>query len=98
MHVRTYPKAERERLYPEGRDMAFGGGTHFMRPEAAERLAYGLVKQDRPTGMYRRAQVAPVDERMIIENAKARAREQAGSDLPAAWSSLRPHLKPPETP
>jgi hypothetical protein len=70
--------------------MRFGGGTHLMPPEVAARLAYGLVELDRETGMYHRAQLAPVDERMIIEQAQAREMAEAaaaGRDQPGPWSA-----------
>lgn len=71
--------------------MPFGGGAYFMRPEAAAALAYGLVQLDRATGSYRRVQLTPVDERMIIEEARDRA-SAAGAErnTPALWASSRP--------
>lgn len=89
MRLRMYSKAERERLHDAGQDMAFGG-MYFMHPEAAERLSYGLVQLDRPSGKYCRVQVASVEERMIIEEARERARGAgAFDDQPAPWSSGR---------
>lgn len=90
MQVRFYSRAERERLHPAGVDMVFGGSTH-MHPESADGFAYGLVVLDRATGMYRRAQMTPVDERMIIAEARARqAAQTTQADMPAPWSSGRP--------
>ena len=79
MQVRMYSKAERERLHPEGVDMRFGGGTHIMPPEAADRLAFGLVKRDHATGKWLRVQLAPVDERILIEGARDRERSEAAA-------------------
>jgi hypothetical protein len=58
-----------------------------MRPESAALVAYNLVKLDHAMGMYRRAQMTPVDERMIIE--EVRSREQRQALLPSPWSSGR---------
>ena len=77
------------RLHPPGVDMRFGGGAYLMRPEAADALTFGLVQLDRDTGMYRRVQLSPVDERMLIDQARDRERS-AVVDQPAPWSSLRP--------
>lgn len=71
--------------------MAFGGSIH-MSPEAADSLAYNLVRQDRASGMYQRVQLTPVDERMVIEEARARERANAAvadKDRPGPWSSGR---------
>jgi hypothetical protein len=48
------------------------GGTYVLRPEQADELAYNLVRVDRASGSYRRVQLWPVDERMIISDARGR--------------------------
>ena len=91
MRVRMYSRAEVGRLHPAGVDMRFGGGAYLMHPEAADALTFGLVKLDHDTGMYRRVQLSPVDERMVIDQARDRERAQTVKvDQPSPWSSLRP--------
>lgn len=91
VQIKFYSRAERERLHPPGSTMAFGGSCH-MSPEAADSLAYNLVRLDRASGMYQRVQMTPVDERMVIEEARARERANAAManrDRPALWASGR---------
>jgi hypothetical protein len=89
-----YSKAAQERLHESGRDMSFGG-VFVMRPEAAERLSFGLVERvitDDGTVMYRRRQVCAVEERLLITQARARQDAEARADRgdqPAPWSSGR---------
>jgi hypothetical protein len=79
VQVKFYSKPEREKLHPAGKDLRFGG-AFLMRPEAAARLAFGLVELDRASGMYRRCQLTPVDERMIIEHQRARESAEAAPE------------------
>ncbi|TAJ89439.1 hypothetical protein [Reyranella sp.] len=102
MRVRFYSGPERERLHPEGVDMPFGGGSFFIRPEAAATLAHGLVQRDRETGRYRRVQLTQCEERMIIEEARGRAAAIVDRDEPTPWSSGRTpfsqaSVSPPQT-
>jgi hypothetical protein len=86
-----YSRAEREKLHPEGVDLVFGG-RFVMRPEQADSLAFGLVQFDRASGMYRRVQFSPVEERMLIESAQDRQRSEASiadRGQPTPWSSGR---------
>jgi hypothetical protein len=83
VRVKFYSQSEMAKRHPPGLDMVFGGGAYTMRPEAAEQLAYGLVELDRPTGLYKRVQLSPVEERMLIEQAKSRQRAEAADHEPA---------------
>jgi hypothetical protein len=95
MNVKMYSAAARARLHAEGVDMVFGGGAYVMRPEQADALAFGLVQLDRATGKWRRVQLCPLEERMIISDARGREMVEASTtdrDQPTPWSSGRtPH-------
>jgi hypothetical protein len=81
---------ERERLHPSGVALQFAGWV-WMTPEAADAFAYGLVRLDRSTGKWRRAQLSPEDEKRIIESVRDRETAEASmvNGEPTSWSSGR---------
>jgi quinol monooxygenase YgiN len=71
-------------------DMAFAGGV-YMTPEAADAFAYGLVNFVRSSQMWRRAQLCQIEEKLLIESARARQTAEASmADRDSTpWSSGR---------
>ena len=64
---------------------------YVLRPEQADTLAFGLVQRCRATGKFRRVQTCPLKERMIISEARARARRSG--EMAAKSKSFQDQLR-----
>jgi hypothetical protein len=74
MARRYYNDDEMARRYQPTDRMPFSRGAHVMTAETAHRAARDLVDLDRESGTYRRVQMDPALETLIINEAAARSR------------------------